>query len=157
MEQSVAEFNDDGAITVSLLNNLRDDPSTIVAATLYRFVREGLNNAAKHAHGARVVVTLRGAQRIGFGARVNDDGPGFTPLAEWQIALGSYGPQLDARTRGSAGRIGRVPTSTARGTSVEVLWPSRTEPDAVCRLHDGPVTIRAKANPSRAPVQSERQ
>jgi signal transduction histidine kinase len=131
VEQSVAEFNDDGAITVSLLNNLRDDPSTIVAATLYRFVREGLNNAAKHAHGARVVVTLRGAQRIGFGARVNDDGPGFTPLADGRSPLGHMGLSSMHERAEALGGWARVATSTARGTSVEVWLPSRTEPNTV--------------------------
>ncbi len=51
-----------------------------VANTLYRIAREALTNAMKHAHAARVTVSV-GELNGGIAMRVRDDGVGFTDVA----------------------------------------------------------------------------
>ncbi len=57
----VAESRASG-LDVTLTNTVQGDPSDVVGRTCYRIVQEGLTNAAKHAPGASVHVTLHGAQ-----------------------------------------------------------------------------------------------
>jgi signal transduction histidine kinase len=51
-----------------------------VASALYRITQEALSNAAKHAPGAAVTVTLSETARE-FCVTIHDDGPGFDPEA----------------------------------------------------------------------------
>ncbi|MFI5286578.1 MAG: sensor histidine kinase [Candidatus Dormibacteria bacterium] len=123
IEQSVAEFNDEGDLVITLQNHLTGDPMPIVATTLYRIVREGLNNANKHAHGARVTVLLEGNQDSGFSARISDDGPGFTPRGDGRSPQGHLGlSSMHERAEALGGWV-RVDSAASEGTTVDVWLP----------------------------------
>ncbi len=69
----------------------QDDLPTLTdlqATALYRFVQEGLNNAAKHARATAVWVNLARSDE-GVDLAVEDDGQGFDP----QVVSGSMGLQ----------------------------------------------------------------
>ncbi|WP_229697336.1 sensor histidine kinase [Streptomyces lasiicapitis] len=57
--QLVADARTSG-LDVTLTTTLAGQPSDVVGRTCYRVVQEGLTNAAKHAPGARVDITLEG-------------------------------------------------------------------------------------------------
>ena len=125
IEQSVAELNDDGDLVVALQNHLIGDPIPIVATTLYRIVREGLNNANKHAHGARVAVLLEGDQETGFSARISDHGPGFTPRDDGRSPHGHLGlSSMHERAEALGGWV-RVHSAESEGTTIDVWLPQR--------------------------------
>ena len=69
---------------------------------LYRFLQEGLSNAARHAPGAPVVVAVE-AHPEGVTARIRDGGPGFDPDA---IVLRPDGGEGLAGLRDRAESIG---------------------------------------------------
>ncbi|MGW6056729.1 sensor histidine kinase [Streptomyces sp. NPDC055189] len=56
----VADARSSG-LDVTLTTTVRESPSDVVGRTCYRVVQEGLTNAAKHAPGAPVHVTLAGS------------------------------------------------------------------------------------------------
>jgi len=156
IEQSVAEFNDDGGLVVVFQNELKGDPSPIVAITLYRIVREGLNNANKHARGATVAVLLQGDQDTGFSARINDDGPGFMPRDGGRSPQGHLGlSSMHERAEALGGWV-RVASGGGRGTVISVWLPQKADVASEMLLHDSPVTERIGANASLVEVQSER-
>jgi signal transduction histidine kinase len=156
IEQSVAEFNDDGGLVVVFQNELKGDPSPIVATTLYRIVREGLNNANKHARGATVAVLLQGDQDTGFSARINDDGPGFTPRDGGRSPQGHLGlSSMHERAEALGGWV-RVASGGGRGTVISVWLPQKADVAPEMLRHDSPVTERIGANASLVEVQSER-
>jgi len=92
------------------------DPALDASARicLYRFLQEGLSNAARHAPGARVAVEVS-AKPEAVTTRVRDDGPGFDPSALTLRADGgeglaglrdraeSIGGELDIRARPGGG------------------------------------------------------
>ncbi len=125
VEQSIAEFNDDGNLVVGLQTDLKGDPSPIVATTLYRIVREALNNANKHARGAAVAVRLEGDQDSGFSARISDDGPGFAPRGDGRSPRGHLGlSSMHERAEALGGWV-RVDSAEGRGTVIEVWLPQK--------------------------------
>jgi signal transduction histidine kinase len=127
VQQSVAEFNDDATLVVGLENELTGEPTPIVATTLYRIVREGLNNASKHARGAAVAVLLRGDEDSGFGARVSDDGPGFAPRSDGRSPQGHLGlSSMHERAEALGGWV-HVDSAEGNGTAIEVWLPQKPE------------------------------
>ena len=125
VEQSIAEFNEADRPRVVLQNELKGDPSPIVATTLYRIVREGLNNANKHAHGATVTVLLDGDQDRGFSARITDDGPGFAPRGDGRSPQGHLGlSSMHERAEALGGWV-RIDSALGRGTVIEVWLPQK--------------------------------
>lgn len=103
---------------------------------LFTATRELLNNVVKHAEARHATVEL---QRVSDGIRlaVTDDGVGLEPnsrssgLAEGHIGLWSLSDRADAL----GGRLRA--TSTASGTEVEIILPSRSgssEPPAMTSL-----------------------
>ena len=125
VEQSIAEFNAAGRLGVVLQNELKGDPSPIVATTLYRIVREGLTNANKHAHGATVTVLLDGDQDRGFSARITDDGPGFTPRGDGRSPQGHLGlSSMHERAEALGGWV-RIDSAPGSGTVIEVWLPQK--------------------------------
>ena len=125
IEQSVAEFNDNGDLVVALQNHLVGEPTPIVATTLYRIVREGLNNANKHAHGARVTVLLEGDQDLGYSARISDDGPGFTPRDDGRSPHGHLGlSSMHERAEALGGWV-RVDSAESEGATIDVWLPQK--------------------------------
>jgi signal transduction histidine kinase len=123
LEQAIAELNEDGGLTVTLEAQLTSDPSGIVGTTLYRIVREALTNASKHARGASVTVTLHGGAREGFGARISDDGPGFTPQANGRSPQGHVGLSAMRERAEAMGGWLRLDSAEGQGTAVEVWLP----------------------------------
>ncbi len=89
---------------------------------LYRFLQEGLSNAARHAPGARVAVEVTAGPET-VTARVRDDGPGFDPGAR---ALRADGGEGLAGLRDRAESIGGeldVNTRPGRGTTLVLRLP----------------------------------
>ena len=123
LEQAIAELNEDGGLMVTLETQLTSDPSGIVGTTLYRIVREALTNASKHARGASVTVTLHGGAREGFGARISDDGPGFTPQANGRSPQGHVGLSAMRERAEALGGGLRLDSAEGQGTTVEVWLP----------------------------------
>jgi two-component system sensor histidine kinase UhpB len=60
---------------ISLDIEVAEEPDTVTAATVYRFVQEGLANALRHGRPGRIEVSVR-AGTDGLIARVTDDGAG---------------------------------------------------------------------------------
>jgi signal transduction histidine kinase len=127
VEQSIAEFNETGSVEVVLRNDLIGTPSPIVAITLYRIVREALNNATKHARGATVTVLLQGDQEGGFGARVTDDGPGFAPRGDGRSPQGHLGLSSMHERAEALGGWARVQSAVGSGTVIEAWLPQKPE------------------------------
>jgi signal transduction histidine kinase len=127
VEQSIVEFNETGGLEVVLRNELVGTPSPIVATTLYRIVREALNNATKHARGATVTVRLYGDQESGFGARVADDGPGFAPRGDGRSPQGHLGlSSMHERAEALGGWV-RIDSAVGNGTVIEAWLPQKPE------------------------------
>jgi signal transduction histidine kinase len=128
VEQSIAEFNETGSVEVALRNDLIGTPSPIVAITLYRIVREALNNATKHARGATVTVLLQGDQEGGFGARVTDDGPGFAPRGDGRSPQGHLGLSSMHERAEALGGWARVQSAVGSVAAAE----ARSRPGTAC-------------------------
>ena len=127
LQQSIAEFNEEGRIKVTLQEQLGAEPAPLVGTTLYRIAREAVNNAQKHAPGAAVTVTLRGSPDAGFTAVIGDDGPGFTPQEDGGSPEGHMGlTSMRERAEALGGWL-RLSTAPGRGTRIEVWLPQRLE------------------------------
>jgi signal transduction histidine kinase len=127
VEQSISEFNDDENLVVVLTNELAEDPSPIVATTLYRIIREALTNASKHARGASVTVFLNGDQGSGFGARISDNGPGFAPRTDKRSPQGHLGlSSMHERAEALGGWV-HLDSAEGAGTAIEVWLPQKPE------------------------------
>jgi signal transduction histidine kinase len=125
IEQTVSEFNEESGLVVELHNDLTGDPSPLISTTVYRIVREALNNARKHAPGATVGVTLRGGGLDGVGVRISDDGPGFTPQDNGRSPRGHRGlSSMQERAEALDGRL-IVKSAVGRGTTIDIWLPPR--------------------------------
>ncbi len=102
-------------------------PEVVIPAVLkpviYRVCQEALNNAAKHSHANKVVVTL---ERVGRHLRlaVEDNGDGFDlPLVleggSWRRGLGLE--SMRERTELAGGSF-KIETSPGLGTRVKATW-----------------------------------
>jgi signal transduction histidine kinase len=87
-----------------------------VESAVYFVVLEAVNNARKHAVGARVMVTVRDSYR-GLEFAVADDGPGFV-MAAPNAGL----PNLTARAA-SVGGVVEVRSAPGEGTTVSGVVP----------------------------------
>ncbi|MFC4501951.1 MULTISPECIES: sensor histidine kinase [Streptomyces] len=94
-----------------------------VAATLVRIVQEALSNAARHAHAARVGVTLSymGDQVV---LDIRDDGRGFDPAAARpRTRAGGFGLDgMRARAERVAGSLA-VESEPGHGTAISARVP----------------------------------
>jgi signal transduction histidine kinase len=93
---------------------------------LYRIAQEALSNVVKHAGATRVRLRLA-TEQTGTVLSIMDDGTGFTTsverTGEHAIQLGGLG-LLTMRERATAiGGTIRIDSSTAEGTTVEVVVP----------------------------------
>ncbi len=127
LEQSIAEFNEAGDLTVTLENHLTDDPSSLVGTSLYRIVREALNNAHKHAPGASVTVSLSGGVAEGFSLEIHDNGPGFTPQSNGKSPMGHRGLSSMSERAEALGGWARLVTAPGQGTTIDVWLPNRLQ------------------------------
>jgi signal transduction histidine kinase len=87
-----------------------------VESTVYFVVLEAVNNAHKHAAGARVTVSVRDSYQ-GLEFSVSDDGPGFAVAAP-----GAGLPGLTARAA-SVGGVVEVRSAPGAGTTVTGVVP----------------------------------
>ncbi|MFS8203096.1 sensor histidine kinase [Streptomyces sp. CWNU-52B] len=62
-------------LDVTLATTVTGTPSDVVGRTCYRVVQEGLTNAAKHAPGAHIRITLEGTAGGGLGVSVRNSPP----------------------------------------------------------------------------------
>ncbi|MBZ6171961.1 sensor histidine kinase [Streptomyces olivaceus] len=67
-------------LDVTLTTTVAETPPDLVGRTCYRVVQEGLTNAAKHAPGARVRVTLEGAAGDGLEVGVHNSPTAYSSL-----------------------------------------------------------------------------
>ena len=100
---------------VALDTTLRRYPAPVESA-VYFVVLEAVNNARKHAAGARVTVTVRDSYQ-GLEFSVSDDGPGFE-----MAAPGAALPGLTARAA-SVGGVVQVRSAPGAGTTVTGMVP----------------------------------
>lgn len=92
-------------------------------AIAYRIAREALANVAKHAHAARVEVSLEAAEG-GIAVRIRDDGRGFVPEEVEQGDLGLHLGLTSMRRRAemAGGRL-TIDSSPGAGTLVTLSLP----------------------------------
>ncbi|MFC4852591.1 sensor histidine kinase [Actinophytocola glycyrrhizae] len=110
-----AELARHGNVTLDTAALRRRYPAPVESA-VYFVVLEAVNNAHKHAVGARVTVTVRDSyQGLEFG--VTDDGPGFA-----MAAPGAGLPGLRARAASVGGAV-EVRSAPGAGTTVTGVVP----------------------------------
>ena len=121
LRELVAEFRRIHSMEVSLeCGRLADTLPVAVSTALYRIAQEALRNAAKHANGAPVSLTLtetEGRVRL----LIEDSGPGFqfdAPRRDGALGLIS----MRERARLAGGKL-LVRTRPQSGTSIEVSVP----------------------------------
>jgi signal transduction histidine kinase len=94
-----------------------------VEETLFRIAQEALNNALKHGHAHRIVVSLgQAGQRVVL--EVADDGAGFDPAAARRSGgLGLRG--MEERAAEIGARL-EIESAAGSGTRVRVVWEGGT-------------------------------
>ena len=104
-----------GAGTELTLRDLPEQAPLATKIALYRIVQEALNNAARHAGGAGVTVTVTGVGDHIL-AEIADTGPGFDPTAAEgsEAHLGLVGMRERAESLGGQFRIDSAPGRGAR-------------------------------------------
>jgi signal transduction histidine kinase len=127
IEHLVEDANQLG-ITVSYSANTAEVLPANTAAVIYRIVQEGLTNAAKHAPGAHVVITLHTNE--GISVRITSTAatsgtPAISGTADISSGLGSgYGlGNLRARVCEAGGRFTGEPTEDG-GFQLEAWLPA---------------------------------
>jgi signal transduction histidine kinase len=112
-------------LEVTLTDTVTEDPSDAVGRTCYRIVQEGLTNAAKHAPGAHIHITLEGA--AGGTLRVDvHNSPATTGTAPAPASgFGLLG--LSERITLAGGTLDHHPTSdNGYLLTAELPWPNPT-------------------------------
>ncbi|MBI3914836.1 MAG: sensor histidine kinase [Chloroflexi bacterium] len=97
-----------------------------IEVTFFRAIQELLSNAARHAHAARVLVTLD-LQNNPVSATVEDDGSGFDVAAVLEAARErgrSTLANLEKRIEMLGGRL-QMQSGTGRGTKARIELPSK--------------------------------
>lgn len=125
LRELVAEFRRIHDMEVSLVCDRQARPLPVAVSTgLYRIAQEALRNAAKHASGAPVTLTLNGAaDRLRL--VIEDSGAGFqfdAPRREG--ALGLISMRERARLAGGTLLVGTEP---GKGTRIEASVPCTVE------------------------------
>ncbi|MEU5701855.1 sensor histidine kinase [Streptomyces aurantiacus] len=116
-------------LDVTLATTVTGTPSDVVGRTCYRVVQEGLTNAAKHAPGAHIRITLEGAAggRLdvsvhNFSAATRTAPPPPPPPASGFGLLG-----LAERVDLAGGKLSHHPTSDdGYVVTAQLPWPSPT-------------------------------
>ncbi|MDQ1691967.1 MAG: two-component system, NarL family, sensor kinase, partial [Pseudonocardiales bacterium] len=122
VENLTAKLRSAAGITVLVTVALDTDPSPATAATIYRCVRECLENIAKHARASRAELTLTGDD-VTVSLRVQDDGVGLPATGIDRRAEGHFGLQLLRDAVEDLGGHLKVNSSSNGGTSIEVEVP----------------------------------
>ncbi len=119
-------LRDEGATVEMVVGELPTLPAAQRAA-LIRVGREALRNAAKHAPGANVTLTLGAEEDTAF-VTVADDGPGFDPASALGPVDGHIGLALLAdAAEGVGGRLD-LRSRPGRGTTVKLSVPAPPQP-----------------------------
>ncbi|MEU6676365.1 histidine kinase [Streptomyces sp. NPDC046925] len=118
-------------LDVTLITTVGETPSDVVGRTCYRVVQEGLTNAAKHAPGAPVHVTLEGSAGSQLDVSVRNSpaarAPG-TPSAVRQHPTSGFGLLgLTERVGLAGGKLRHHPTP-GHGylLTAQLPWPNPT-------------------------------
>jgi signal transduction histidine kinase len=123
LRRFVGEFADqqDWALELDLGDLPPDLPHALELAA-FRFVQEGLNNAAKHAQAKHVAVALRQLDG-GLQIIIRDDGVGFNPGEQSELPASSLGlRQMRERAATLDGRVTLIAQPGA-GTELRVWLP----------------------------------
>ncbi|MEV1023109.1 histidine kinase [Streptomyces sp. NPDC050264] len=109
-------------LDVTLTNSVAETPPESVGRTCYRIVQEGLTNAAKHAPGARVRLTLEGGPGRALGISVHNSAATATPPGAPASGFGLLG--LSERITLVGGELAHHPT-TGNGylLTARLPWP----------------------------------
>jgi signal transduction histidine kinase len=109
-----------GRSHIPVVLNIDGDPSPPVDVKLayYRITQEALNNIAKHAKAARVIVDLQ-VKGDGLLLRIEDDGRGYDLQAESESGLGLKIMQERALKVGARLDIESI---SGQGTAVQLRW-----------------------------------
>ncbi|PWW67027.1 histidine kinase/DNA gyrase B/HSP90-like ATPase [Actinokineospora spheciospongiae] len=113
----VAELAEHADVALDLGPGLRRYPA-VAESAVYFVCMEAVNNAHKHAPGARITVRTRDTDR-GLEFEVRDDGPGFDRSA---LPADSGLHNLNARAAAVGGSV-RVTSAPGRGTVVAGFVP----------------------------------
>ena len=108
--------------STSLESTLEAEPSPELGALIYRIAVEAVNNAAKHAGGRRIDITLAELDG-GVAVRVSDDGTGFDTAAASRHVPGHIGLRSMRERAEAAGGWWRVRSAPGAGTTVEFFVP----------------------------------
>ncbi|MFD5749491.1 sensor histidine kinase [Streptomyces sp. NPDC127033] len=124
-------------LDVALTSAVTGEPSDVVGRTCYRIVQEGLTNAAKHAPGAHVHITLEGTAGDGLDVSVRNSSAATTSSSTASSTTASYAPKnarppesgfgllgLAERIGLTGGQLDHHPTSdNGYVLSVHLPWP----------------------------------
>jgi signal transduction histidine kinase len=141
-------LRDEGATVDMVADELPPLPAAHRAA-LIRVGREALRNAAKHAPGARIRLTLGTEADTAFVA-VTDDGPGFDPASALGPVDGHIGLALLAdAAEGVGGRLD-LRSRPGKGTTVKlsVPVPQHAHGDSEATAADRVTTPAASTTPA---------
>ncbi len=145
----LAQFWRDRDLAVSLtIGGNTDDLAPVVSATAFRIVAESLTNAAKHAPGTDVEVTVSVDTTRVFLCVENSGG---RATHEQMAGLGWGLRALNQRAQLLGGQFIAAPNAEG-GWRVEAVLPLDPPPDAIRREQttkgedDGPLDTRARAN-----------
>jgi PAS domain S-box-containing protein len=116
-----------------------------VEVTVYRIAQEALANAARHAHAARIVVSL-GVTDGMLHLAIRDDGCGFDPSARPASALGLA--SMEERALALGGRL-EVVSAPGKGTTVTLTCPLAVRPAAVVTGTGDRSPTRSSSRPSK--------
>ncbi len=106
-------FQSDGQVAIK---------DSIAATHLYRITQEAINNALKHAHPSRIIVSLAKADRHSV-LTIEDDGGGFAPY-ETQRAAEGMGLRTIAYRAGMIDADVQVQSALGRGTKIICTFSS---------------------------------
>ncbi|MFH8484971.1 sensor histidine kinase [Streptomyces longisporoflavus] len=124
----VADARSSG-LDVTLTTTVRESPSDVVGRTCYRVVQEGLTNAAKHAPGAPVHITLEGSAGARLDVSVRNAPPTHlpgTPGAAQRRPASGYGLLgLTERVGLAGGQLDHHPTPEhGYLLTAQLPWPN---------------------------------
>jgi PAS domain S-box-containing protein len=128
LELYLAETQNDGAASHTLVDNLSVQPPLETRTILYRIVQELLANVRKHAEAENATVVVEERDE-GYGVRVSDDGIGFAP-EELEPVPGHLGLTAMQERAALAGGWLKIDSAPGKGTTVEVWIPSHPVPGA---------------------------
>ncbi|KUN04769.1 histidine kinase [Streptomyces yokosukanensis] len=110
-------------LDVTLTTTVTGKPSDVVGRTCYRVIQEGLTNAAKHAPGAHVHVTVEGTAGDELHVGVHNSPATATTTQPPASGFGLLG--LAERITLAGGRLSHHPTSDGGyALSAQLPWPN---------------------------------